>query len=305
MREIFPVQKTVEASDFSPKEIGFLENEVALMKEGALLGEDFRGKEYSDEFIDFCNRRTEKLKQKFEKKNKISEMKSEIEENYGLSKEYRKASEYLEALFYNKLGGKDGWIPNALVWKTSEYDDYVNGIDFVIETEDRELALGTDITFSHSAELLNKLNKIKKEIDAGELPQLVFYDPLKKDRRSLPRAVIAVERNKVIKALKLWADSEKNESFEKLLKNHPLRAKTMLELEMQLEAFAFYAKSIGNREIAAAYNDLLSQIQLLIIDHEETIKQYKNLIDDDSAYQTIASFCQNLNSTKEKVSEMV
>ncbi|HWC57575.1 MAG TPA: hypothetical protein VG621_01310 [Candidatus Paceibacterota bacterium] len=298
MKETFPISKGQETPTFSKREIEFLDNEVQTMKKGALIEDDFRGKEFSDEFVDQCKKEVEKIKEGFEKDNKISEMKSEIEENFALSKEYRQASEYLEALFYNKLGGRDGWIPNALVWKTSEYDDYVNGIDFVVESEDRELALGTDVTFSHSRALVSKLNRIKKQIDTGELPQLTFYDPVKMTDRPLPRAVIAVEREKIIKALKLWADSEHNEGFEHLLRNHPLRAKTMLELEMQLESFAVYAKNIGRREIASSYNDLLSQIQLLIIDHEETIKNYRELIDDDLAYQTIASFCESLKNTK-------
>jgi hypothetical protein len=298
MKESFPAQKSQESPAFSREEIAFLDNELQIMKDGALLEDDFRGKEFSDEFIDACKKDVEKIKEKFERANKISELKSQIEENFGLSKEYRKASEYLEALFYNKLGGKDGWIPNAIVWKTSEYDDYVNGIDFIVESEDRELALGTDVTFSHSTALTHKLEKIKKEIDAGELPQLTFYDQIKVNERPLPHAVIAVEREKVIKALKLWADSDNNEIFGNLLRNHPLRAKTMLELEMQLESFAAYAKSIGRRDIAASYNELLSQIQLLIIDHEETIKNYRALIDDDMAYQTIFSFCENLKNIK-------
>lgn len=298
MNESFPVQKSQEREGFSQEDIKFLEQKVEDMKDGALLEEDFEGRQYDSNFISQCKERVSGLKDAFEKSNKISELKSETQENFKLSKEYRKISEYLEALFYEKLGGKDGWIPDAIVWKTSEYDDYVNGIDFVVETKDKNLALATDITFSQNKSLEGKLNKIKANIDSGTLPNLTFYDSNDPDKRPMPRVVIAVEREKVVKVLKLWSDTENNETFEKLLNRHPLRAKTMLELEMQLESFAVYAKNVGHREIASAYNDLLAQVQLLIVDYEDTIKQYRNLIDDDSAYQTIVAYCEKLKNLK-------
>ncbi|MDE2031095.1 MAG: hypothetical protein KGI58_02440 [Patescibacteria group bacterium] len=275
---------------FSPEQESFLEKEFEKMEQDALTADDFLGKPpYDEKFVNECNLKVKEYEDIFEKSDKVNSIKSEIDDNYTQSLDYKVISKYLEALFYNMLGGKKGWIPNALVWKTSKFDDYINGIDFVVETENREFTLGTDVTFSHSKGLTQKLNKVRSKINLGKLSDLTFYESDNAKEKPMPHVIIAVERNKIIQALKLWADGQEN-----LLYDHPLKAKTLLEIEAQLEAFALYAKAQKRRYIAASYNDMLAQIQRLIIDHEDTIKKYQNVIDNDEAYKTIIKFCNNL-----------
>jgi hypothetical protein len=276
----------------------FLDSEVAEMNEDALLEEDYK-KIYSKDFIEESKNKVLQIENKHKIENKIKDKRSEVEENFFITTEYKKTSDYLEALFYKKLGGKNGWIPDAIVWKTSKYDDYVNGIDFVVETNDKEFALATDITFSHSKNLIHKLDRTKQFINRGKLPVLAFYERVEGTvNKPIPYVTIAVEHDKIVKALKIWADGQGD-----MLENHPLKAKTMLELEAQLESFAIYAKAVNKRNIASAYNDMLAKIQLLIVNHEDTIKKYRNLIDDDEAYKTIIKFCDELKKEAEQIEQ--
>lgn len=281
---------------FSSMQEIFLKDEVQEMNEDALLEKDY-SRVYSKEFIKECEEKVLKAESEYVILNKITDLKYEVKDEQINTSESKKLSEYLEALFYKKLGGKDGWIPNAIVWKTSKYDDYINGIDFIVETEDKEFALATDLTFSHSKGLLKKLDRIKHNINGNTLPSVIFYERTETTvAKPMPLVTMAVEYNKTVKALKLWADGQGD-----LLNNHPTKAKTMLELEAQLEAFAIYAKSVGRRNIAASYNDMLSKIQTMMVNYEETIKKYKEQIDDDTAYKTIMKFCEDLKKEAEKV----
>lgn len=282
--------------DFSLEQELFLDNEFKKMNNDALLEEDFRGK-IDDSIIDRCLLEIEEYEKRFAQKNKIQELKGKVENRNDRSPEHHKVSGYLEALFYNKLGGENGWIPGATVWKASRYDD-IKGTDFIVENKRREFSLEVDVTFSHKTGLLSKLNELKRMVGTGKLNQPIFYesDSDNKNERIIPRVVIAVEREKIIKALKLWADGHGD-----LLKEHPIMVKTLLEIEAQLEAFALCAKANNNRIISASCNDMLAQIQRLIIDLDDVKEKYKSIIEEDEAYQTIMSFCYSLKTESIKM----
>lgn len=280
--------------EFSREQIEFLQKKVGEMKDDALLEEDFEDL-YDTNFILDAQKKVSEAKSFFEKNDRISNLKSEVEDNAALSKEYREIGEYLEALFYNKIGGEHGWIPNSLVWKTSEYDDYINGVDFIIETQNREFSLATDITFSHTKSLEKKLNRIQQRIRDGELPEITFYDSTHTEGQMLiPHVIFAVEKDQIAGTLRMWADGD-----DTVLDNHPIKAKILLEVEAQLEAFAMYAKKLEKRDISSAYNDMLSQIQKLIISEEQTIQKYKHKIENDRSYQLITNYCNTLKSQLE------
>lgn len=278
--------------EFSPDQIKFLHTKVSDMKDDALLEEDFLDNPYPQEFITYAEEKVSEIESFFEKSDRVTNLKSEVEENSSLSKEHREHGEYLEALFYNKIGGEHGWIPNSLVWKTSKYDDYVNGIDFIVETQNREFTLAADITFSHTQSLEKKLSRIQEKIQKGELPEITFYQSTNTEQKAiLPHVILAVEKDKIVGALKMWADGDNT-----VLDNHPIKAKTLLEIEAQLEAFAMYAKYLEKRDIASAYNDMLAQIQKLIVSEKEVIAKYKQIIETDKSYQAVMHYCKNLKA---------
>lgn len=272
----------------------FLNKELEKMENDTLLEEDFRGK-IDDKIIDQCLLEVEKYEKSIIQNNKIEELKDKIEDREDRSPEYRKVSGYLEALFYNKLGGEKGWIPGAVVWKSSRYDD-LKGIDFIVENKKREFSLEIDVTFSHNKGLMYKLDRLKYKIEKGEFTHPIFYEPENEREGIMPQVIIAVEREKIIKALKLWSDGQGD-----LLSEHPIMVKTMLEIEAQLEAFAFFAKANNKRIMAASCNDVLAQIQRLIISHNDIKEKYSNLIEEDEAYKTIMSFCHSLKAEAAKM----
>lgn len=284
----------VENNVFSVEQEVFLKSELEKMKDDTLLEEDFRGK-ISNEIIDKCLKEVKDYEKLFIQKNKINEIKDKINEKENQSPEYKKVSEYLEALFYNKLGGEKGWIPGSVVWKTSKYDD-IKGIDFIVENNKREFSLNTDVTFSGNKGLIRKLNGLRHQIEIGEFTQPIFYESENENIGYMPKVIIAVEREKIIKALKLWADGQGD-----LLNEHPIMIKTLLEVEAQLEAYAYYSKANKKRGIAASCNDVLAQIQRLITEHENIKEKYQNIIEDDEAYKTIISFCEKLKNEADRI----
>lgn len=284
-----------KSKDFSKEQEVFLNKELKEMNDGALSEEDFRGK-IPDEVIDRCLSEVQEYEDFFLQKNKIEQIKNKIEDKDDTSPEYIKVSEYLEALFYNKLGGEKGWIPGSIIWKTSRYDD-IKGIDFIIENNKREFSLETDITFSSGKGLIHKLDGIKRQIDAGGFSQPIFYESENGSVGNMPKVIVAVDREKAVKALGLWADGQGD-----LLNEHPIMVKTLLEIEAQLEASSLYSKAVGKRNIASSCNDTLAQIQKLIISREDLIKRYQNIIEEDKAYKVIISFCDKL---KEEANRLI
>lgn len=289
-----PVEETHKIEkhrDFSLEQESFLDDEFEKMLEDALLEEDFRGK-IPDEIIDKCLLEVERYKNIFLQQNKIDEIKGEVNEREDQSPEYKKISEYFEALIYNKL---EKWIPGSIVFKTSNYDDF-KGADFIVENKNRELSLKTDVTFSSNKGLLKKLDRIVGQIKKGGFTQPIFYESVNEEAEHMPQVIIAIEREKIIGALKLWADGQGD-----LLNEHPMMVKILLEIEAQLEAFSLFAKASKKRDVASSCNDALAQIQKIIIKYENIIKKYQNIIEDDRSYKTIISFCDDLKSEASKM----
>ena len=189
--------------DFSVTQELFLNKELEKMNNDALLEEDFRGK-IDDAIIDKCLLEVEKYKKIFIQNNKIQELKDKVEGRDDRSPEHNKVSGYLEALFYNKLGGEKGWIPGAVVWKSALSDD-IRGIDFIVENKKREFSLNIDVTFSHNKGLIDKLNNLKYKIERGEITQPIFYESENEDEseKIIPQVIIAVEREKMRSESKL------------------------------------------------------------------------------------------------------
>lgn len=295
--EVFPTIKKPEL--FSAEEKVFLNEKLQEMHGGVLVEEEFelgidsKGNKYGlykKEEIEKDKAEVVRIKKDFEINDKAKELEAT---NFSEQQKIMETSRYLEALFYEKLGGKNGWLPNAAVYKTSEYDDFKNGIDFVVELDEEHFGIAIDVTLSRRSEIIiNKLKKVKTRIDHDKLTEVKYYElPGHAENGTVPSVVIALDYNHAVQALKFWADGD-----DELLAKHPTRVKAWLEASAQFDAYRTYAEYQSKHSIAEVYKRAYGVIQKIINENQDTIQKYQSVIEEDQAYQTIMGFCEDLKT---------
>lgn len=167
-------------------------------------------------------------------------------------KNTKKIAEVLEGivLMHSELSN---WLGNARTLKTSQYDDFVNGVDMVSEWNSREgsgiLALAVDVTFGAQA-TAKKIDRIKSELAQGRLGEIKYFrteDQILQPRTNVPRIVIGVSQEVVDELAGLWLLKDN-----KALANHPIQKLFLNQMSMQLSRMKTYAASIGQEQCAVA-----------------------------------------------------
>lgn len=167
----------------------------------------------------------------------------------------------LEAILYEQIELSEWLGGNAETFKTSEYDDFVNAVDMIVEFNDEEttshLALGVDITFG-STVIAKKFDRIKKEIEADKLAQIKYFEShgFKGALQQLPRVVIGVEKETVTKLAGLWMQHKKVE-----LAKHEVQTIILAEIIEQLLAFKKYAESINAMSAVRSYTRAIAVLE--------------------------------------------
>jgi hypothetical protein len=170
--------------------------------------------------------------------------------------------------------------PKSQIIKTSRFDDYVNKIDMVVETETEDrrfshLALGIDVTFG-SRDLSRKFDGIRARIDSGELGQVKYFHS---DRQhftgrlqKIPQVVVGVELERAKEVALLWMNRRNKE-----LGEHPMQMIILEESALQLHAFAKYARDRGQIDVANLLEIELQKInELLAMKKTDGIKSLSN-----------------------------
>lgn len=163
--------------------------------------------------------------------------------------------------------------PKSQVIKTARFDDYINKIDMVVETEteDRQfshMALGIDVTFG-SRDLHKKFDAIKARIDDGTLGEIRYFHS---DRQNftgrlgkIPQVVVGVEIERVKELGLLWMNRRNKE-----LREHSVQVTILEEAALQLETFTKYAKGIGKDELVTILERELQKINELLAQKRAT-----------------------------------
>ena len=174
--------------------------------------------------------------------------------NTGLSQADRntkKVAEVLEGLVLMN-SELNNWLGNATTLKSSEYDDYVNGVDMISEWKSAEgpqvLALAVDVTFGANA-VAKKIARIKSEIKAGKLGNIKYFrtedgEP-QPEKHNVPRIVIGVSQNVVDELAGLWLHKDN-----KTLANHPVQKLFLQQMSLQLSSMKRYAQAHGHEACA-------------------------------------------------------
>ena len=156
-----------------------------------------------------------------------------------------RAAEYL----FLEGAYKNGWLekgslndPEIYILRTSEYDDYIEGVDMVVairpEPKGEWYYLGINITVTEDeGELYDKFNKTTASLTTAmpHLPIVEQYVPdeattgEKAGQLSLPKTVVIMEKPKVLNAIKGYMDERKIN-----LKNHEAQSDVIQSIRQQL-----------------------------------------------------------------------
>lgn len=186
------------------------------------------------------------------------------------SQEYKLAKS-LEAALYERVNSSKWFGERARMILPSEYDDIVNGVDGVVEFQEKMgarsyLGLAVDVTYSHDPS--KKFEKIKERIDEGRLGFVKYFrstDQVFEGRlNNLPRAVVALNAADATRLVRDWETGATAENSE-------LRQVILYQLKLQLEAYQAYAESLEKMDakrppIAKYFTAALRNVSALLAD---------------------------------------
>lgn len=213
---------------------------------------------------------------------KVNELKAKFENDAT-----KRTAEVLEAIIYKRIELGNWLGPNAETIRPSEYDDFVNGIDIIVEfnTEDskKHLALGIDITFG-SLTMVKKFDRIKEEIDMDELAKVKYFEAhgFKGTLTQLPRIVIGVQKDTVVDLAGLWMNNKNTE-----IDKHFIKDILLQEIKLQLETFLAYAEKHKKQNAILSYQRALRTLNG-ILTSENNENRVRNLaISEDAVFKAI------------------
>lgn len=198
-------------------------------------------------------------------------------------KEAEKLAVILEAVIHENTELNNWLGENASTIKTSRYDDIKNGVDNIVEFEEgrsaSHIALAIDTTFS--TDIVKKFERIKKEIDNGELATIKYFASehlnIKGEKNKIPRVIVGATAKTVKELGELWIEKNNKE-----LEKHPIQFQIIKEMLIQLETFEKYAEKIGQTEIASIFKKDYQTLEIIYKEKQNTQKDnkdYDNMFD--------------------------
>lgn len=251
MEKIFA--KKVESVDFIAKLRQKAEN---TLKEYAISMDDFT--DYGKDNIEKDKATVERLKIRFQTEATEKEKEAKI------------LADILEAIILEESESSNWFGQNSSTTKVSDYDDYINHIDTIVEFTEEEsashMALGIDATFS--TDIKAKFDRIKEEIEKGSLAEAKYFSSsfIKGRHIQIPRIVIGADVKTIKELGELWLDKEsraegRKREVKKELENHPVQFQLLKQILLQTETFEKYAQTVNQPQISDIYARLKKMVQ--------------------------------------------
>lgn len=210
-----------------------------------------------------------------------------------------------EAILSEHIELSDWLGQDTITKKTSLFDDFVNGVDEIIEypqdLQTDHLPLAIDITYGGEQVLKEKLLKIQKDIQDGKFSEIKYFEDYNGNHANepvkMPKALLAIDREMVIELALMWVEGNK-----KRLAEHPVQIQILDELLIQLEMWREYALQCKKTKIAGQYEKQISTLRKII--HSDAkqalIKKYGFPHRRESrAYNVIKEFLSKINKSQE------
>ncbi|MDB5194111.1 MAG: hypothetical protein JWN50_125 [Parcubacteria group bacterium] len=205
------------------------------------------------------------------------------------SGEMKKVADIFEAVVLEH-GELSNWFgDNATTAKTSRYDDYVNGIDLLVEFPGLEggtehLGLAMDVTFTNDT--TSKFDRLKEKIGDGDLIEVKYHSAdLGEGPIGVPEVIIGAEKRTVLEVGELWIERQNKE-----LSRHRIQIQILRQIEAGLETLGMYARSVRQESIAVAYERRLGTIRELLAEKADIEREARFTLMDDSVHSSIMSF---------------
>lgn len=228
----------------------------------------------------------------------VSDMEAKFENQASPEqKRARRLAEVFEAVVHEQGELSEWFGPDAETIKTSRFDDIKNGVDNIVEFREKNrsashVAFAIDVTFSN--EMDKKFDRIRKEIDDGELAKVKYfyseYLGIRGELTKIPRFVVGAESKTVKEIGELWIEGKKKE-----LGNHWVQFQILEEIIEQADAFAEYADRYGKHDVAEAYR----RVERYFRDINKTkMSELKDNGERDNAYYSIGSIANGFRNTE-------
>ncbi|MAQ76944.1 hypothetical protein CL684_00210 [Candidatus Campbellbacteria bacterium] len=235
----------------------------------------------------------EKIKQKHLEKN-------DNDENQELLEKLKRISDIYEGVIGEQAEQNEWFGSGVNFYPTSEYDDFVNGVDGVAEFFDEaeesdahHIAMSFDVVFSnHSERVISKLDRTKEMIDKGELAEVKYFEDQNGNKRKIlaSRIILGSRLVSAENLINLWAS--KSPERNKKLANHPIQIKLLLETLLQSQHFYNYASSLGKNEIAYSYGVIANKISdILNEEKSDLLSEYFHEVKEDIVFESIKDYC--------------
>ena len=150
------------------------------------------------------------------------------------------------------------WLPGSFITETSDFDDWINGVDAVLElSTDRGAIL--DFTSQEDPDKIKrKIETIFERIERGEMGEAKYFrsqvDGKNHHLKMLPMVVVGLSHKTVTELIELYASGKKKE-----LENHWVRYALAGELLAQIDIFQKYINNVHRRGYSAAPAQKMNQ----------------------------------------------
>jgi|GEM_PF-6335239 len=167
-------------------------------------------------------------------------------------------SQVLEAIIFEQSRANK-WFGDAILIKTSRFDDVKNGVDVIVEfppqaddTSAEHMAVAIDVTFNEDVER-EKLGRILAQIDSGDLAHAKYvHSPYVHGAVEAPEIILGVDRAHVQQIAEEWSESMDTHTS-KSFAEHPVRTLLITQALEQCRALSLYAAQKGNTKAEQQY----------------------------------------------------
>lgn len=150
------------------------------------------------------------------------------------------------------------WFPGSFITETSDFDDWTNGVDAVLEFEAGRGAIIDFTSQKDKEKLKRKVETIFEKIERGELGRAKYFksqlDGKQHDLKMLPMVIIGLSHQTLTELINLHT-ARKNKDLE----NHWVRHALAEELLAQIGAFQKYINNTYRRGYSPATAQKMNQ----------------------------------------------
>ncbi len=230
---------------------------LKIFKRDSIELDDFK-EVYGEEEVERDKEETERLKNIYKE-----EMKEDPEKE-----KLKKFATIFEAIIHQHGEQAEWFGPNAYTIKSSDYDDFKNGVDEILEfhkesgegKEISHLTMGIDVTTKGSLD--DKLRSVWRKVKSGELSEVKYFGSEEVEKGKLehvPSVAVNAEPREIKKVMDLWMEGRNKE-----IANHPLQIRILEQMEGQLETFQNWARENEKENLANIFEERLRIIQSIL-----------------------------------------